>query len=196
MNLANQLTVSRIFLTFVFMWFLFSAGVTAKVLALTVFLLASLTDFLDGFIAKSRNMTSDFGRLMDPIADKVLVLAAFLAFVEMKLVPAWMVLVIVLREVSVTGLRIAALGQKKVIPADEGGKHKMVSQILSIFMILLFIIFREAGIKIFGFWTPETERIYRDAIFVLMSVTVVLTVVSGASYLLKNREVYSNAKKD
>ena len=196
MNLANQLTISRIILTFVFMAFLFSGGVAAKVMALVTFLIASLTDFLDGFIAKHHNMTSDFGKLMDPIADKILVLAAFLAFVEMKLIPAWMILVIVLREVTVTGLRIAAMGQHKVIAADDGGKHKMVSQILSIFTILLFIIFREAGMKIFEFWTPGAERIYRDAIFLLMSVTVSLTVISGASYLLKNKEVWANVKKN
>jgi CDP-diacylglycerol--glycerol-3-phosphate 3-phosphatidyltransferase len=178
------------------MGFLFCGGVAAKVLALAIFIIASLTDLLDGFLAKRYNMTSDFGRLMDPIADKVLVLAAFLAFVEMKLIPAWMVVVIVLREVSITGLRVAALGQHKVIPADDGGRHKMVSQVLSIFVILLFIIFREAGIRIFGFWTAQTERLYKDAIFVLMLITVVLTVVSGVSYLLKNREVYSNVKKD
>ena len=196
MNLANQLTISRIFLTFVFMAFLFAGGVAAKAMALATFILASFTDFLDGFIAKRHNMTSDFGKLMDPIADKILVLAAFLAFVEMKLVPAWMVLVIVLREVFVTGFRIAALGRHKVIAADEGGKHKMVSQVLSILAILVFIILREAGIKTFIFWTPEIENIYKDAIFFLMSVTVLLTIVSGTSYLLKNREVWTNVKKD
>jgi len=196
MNLANQLTISRIFLTFIFMAFLFTGGVTAKTMALVTFLAASFTDFLDGFIAKSRNMTSDFGKVMDPIADKILVLAAFLAFVEMELVPAWMVVIIVLREVSITGLRIAALGQNKVIAADDGGKHKMVSQVLSILAILVFIIFREAGIKIFGFWTPEAERIYKDVIFLLMLITVALTVISGVSYLLKNKGVWANVKKD
>ena len=196
MNLANQLTISRIFLTFVFMAFLFSAGLSAKIMALATFLLASFTDFLDGFIAKHRNMTSDFGKLMDPIADKILVLAAFLAFVEMKLIPAWMVLIIVLREVTVTGLRIAALGQRKVLAADDGGKHKMVSQILSILTILLFIIFREAGIKSLKFWTPATENGFKEAIFFLMSITVILTTISGASYFSKNKEVWANVKKD
>jgi len=196
MNLANQLTISRIFLTFIFMAFLFSGGVAAKVMALAMFLIASFTDFLDGFIAKRRNMTSDFGKLMDPIADKILVLAAFLAFVEMKLVPAWMVLIVVLREVTVTGLRIAALGQRKVIAADDGGKHKMVSQVLSILAILVFIILREAGIKVFKFWTPGIENGYKDAIFFLMSITVLLTIISGASYLLKNKEVWANVKKN
>jgi len=196
MNLANQITMSRIVLTFVFMFFLFSSGVAAKSIALFTFILASFTDFLDGFVAKNKNMTSDFGRLMDPIADKVLVLAAFLSFVEMKLVPAWIVLIIVFREVTVTGLRIAALGRHKVIAADDGGKHKMVSQILAILAILLFIIFREAGMKVFGFWTAGTERVYKDAIFFLMCVTAALTMISGASYLLKNKEVWANVKKD
>ena len=197
MNLANQLTISRIFLTFVFMAFLFSGGIIAKVTALAIFLIASFTDFLDGFIAKRFNMTSDFGKLMDPIADKILVLAAFLAFVEMKIVPAWMVLVIVLREVTVTGLRIAALGQHKVIASDDGGKHKMISQILSILAILIFIIMREAGTcGTFKFWTPETESAYKGAIFFLMLITVLLTMISGISYLLKNREVWTNVKKD
>ena len=196
MNLPNKLTLSRIALTFIFMAFLYTPGVLAKTLALCVFLLASLTDALDGYLAKKNNQITDFGRLMDPIADKILVLAAFLAFVEMKLVPAWMVLVIVLREVTITGLRITALGKHKVIASDDGGKHKMFSQVLSILAILFFIILREAGIKIFKFWTPETENVYRGAIFFLMSMTVVLTIISGASYLLKNREVYSNVKKN
>jgi CDP-diacylglycerol--glycerol-3-phosphate 3-phosphatidyltransferase len=159
-------------------------GVLFKTLALLTFLTASLTDLFDGYIAKKYNMVTDFGKLMDPIADKILVLSAFLAFVEMELIPAWMALVIVFREIVVTGLRIAALTQGKVLAAEDGGKHKMVSQVLSIFVILLFLIFREAGVKLFD------ERI----IFVLMLVTTFLTLASGISYLIKNRGVYFNAK--
>jgi len=118
MNLPNKLTVSRIVLVGVFMLFLFLHGVIAKVLALITFLIASFTDFLDGYIAKKYNMVTDFGKLMDPIADKVLILAAFLAFVEMELIPAWMVVIIIFREVTITGLRISALTRGKVIPAD------------------------------------------------------------------------------
>lgn len=196
MTLPDKLTISRIFLTFVFMFFLFSGGVLAKTLALVTFLLASITDFLDGFIAKGRNISTDFGKLMDPVADKVLVLAAFLAFVEMKLIPAWMVLIIILREITITGLRIRALARGRVIAADDGGKHKMVSQVVAILAILLFLIFREAGIKRFNFWNEGIEAIYRNVIFGLMLITVALTLVSGISYLLKNRGVYSCEKKD
>ena len=194
MTLPDKLTVSRIFLTFVFMFFLFANGLPAKSLALFVFLLASFTDFLDGFIAKENNISTDFGRMMDPIADKILVLAAFLAFVEMKLIPAWMIVIIILREITVTALRVLAFAKGKVISSDGGGKQKMVSQVVAILAILVFLVLREAGTKVFNFWSEGTERIYKDTIFVLMLVTVALTLASGVSYLVKNREVYSNAK--
>jgi len=193
-NLPNKLTVLRIILTAVFMFFLFSKGVVMKSLALVTFLTASFTDILDGYIAKKYNMVTDFGRLMDPIADKILVLSAFLAFVEMELIPAWMVVIIIFRDAAVTGLRMSALTKGKVISADEGGKHKMVSQVFAILAILFFLIFREAGMGVFHFWNASTERLYRDAIFILMSVTTLLTLISGMSYLIRNRMVYFNAK--
>lgn len=196
MNLPNKLTILRIALVGVFMFFLFAQGVVAKTLALATFLLASLTDFLDGYIAKKYNMVTDFGRLMDPIADKILVLSAFLAFVEMEIIPAWMVVIIVFREVAVTGLRISALTKGKVIAADDGGKHKMISQVFCILAILFFLIFREAGIRVFDFWNDTTERIYKDAIFVMMLVTTAFTLVSGAAYLVKNKGVYLNNAKN
>ena len=196
MNLPNKLTILRIALVAVFMFFLFSHGVLAKTLALVTFMTASFTDFLDGYIAKKNNMVTDFGKLMDPIADKILVLAAFLAFVEMELIPAWMVVIIIFREAAVTGLRILALTKGRVLAADDSGKNKMVSQVFSILAILLFLIFREAGIKAFNFWNDGTERAFKDTIFVLMLITTFLTFISGLSYLIKNKGVYFNAKID
>ena len=194
MNLPNKLTVLRIVLVVVFMFFLFSHGIMFKCLALFAFLAASFTDFLDGYIAKKNNMVTTFGKLMDPVADKILVLSALLAFVEMKLIPAWMVVIIIFREVTVTGLRITALTQGRVLAAENGGKHKMVSQVLSIFVILLFLIFREGGSNVFNFWDSSTERTYKDVILILMTITTLLTLVSGISYLIKNKGVYFNAK--
>jgi len=193
-NLANQLTISRIILAFVFMAFLFAHGFTAKVMALCVFILASFTDAVDGFIAKRAGMITDFGKLIDPIADKILVLAAFISFVEMRIVPAWMVVIIIFREVAVTGLRILALAKDKVIAADGGGKHKMITQVVTIVAILVFIIFREGGREVFGFWDERYVVMFQDAIFALMALTTVLTLVSGVNYLVKNKEVYFNAK--
>ena len=106
MNIANKLTISRIFLTFVFMFFMSVGGLWAKVLALVIFIIAALTDLFDGMIAQKKNMVTDFGRLMDPIADKILVLAAFAVFVQMQLVDAWMFVIIVSREILITSLRL------------------------------------------------------------------------------------------
>ena len=192
MNLPNKLTVSRIALTFIFMAFLYTPGVLAKTLALCVFLLASITDALDGYLAKKNNQVTDFGRLMDPIADKILVLAALLAFVERGVIPAWMVVLIILREVTVTGLRVLALTKGRVLQADRGGKSKTVWQLAAIVIMLLFLIFKEGGFSIFKFWSPGVEVLYKDAIFVIMLIALALTLASGITYLIKNREVYSN----
>lgn len=195
MNLPNKLTILRIVLAFVFMVFLFSPGITCKISALLVFVLASATDFLDGYLAKKNNQMTDFGRLMDPVADKILILSAFIAFVQLQIIPAWMVVIIIFREAAVSGLRALALAKGKVIAADRGGKHKTAFQVFAIFVILLLIVFRAAPPGYLGFWTESTQIIYKDVIFALMFITVVLTLASGVSYLLKNKEVYSNAKE-
>ncbi len=195
MNLPNKITLFRIALTFVFMFFLFSKGVMFKSLALATFILAALSDYADGFIAKKYEITTNFGKLMDPIADKVFTLAAFLAFVEMKLVPAWMVVIIIMRELVITGLRIMALRSDEFLPAGMGGKQKTVSQMLSIFVILLFIIFKEAGVSTFGFWDASFEYWYRQLIFILMLITVAFTVISGVSYIIGNKKYLFNGER-
>jgi len=194
MNLPNKITLIRIALVFIFMLFLFMKGLTFKVLALATFMIAAFSDYLDGFIAKRYGIISDFGKLMDPIADKILTLAAFLAFVEMKLIPAWMVVIILMRELIITGIRLFALAKGEVLPASLVGKQKTVSQMVSIFVILIFIIFREAGVRVFGFWSPPFEYWYKQLIFILMLVTVALTIISGVAFLVKNKELFSNAK--
>ena len=192
MNLPNKITLARIGLTFVFMFFLFSEGLAFKCLALATFIIAMLSDYLDGYIAHKYDSVTSFGKLMDPIADKVLTLAAFLAFVEMKLIPAWMLVIIIFRELLITGLRVMALMNKKVLPAGKGGKHKTFSQMLSIFAILIFIIFKESGVEVFGFWNDSFEYWYRQIIFALMLVTVLLTIISGVSFMLDNRKYIRN----
>ncbi|MDO8525760.1 MAG: CDP-diacylglycerol--glycerol-3-phosphate 3-phosphatidyltransferase [Candidatus Omnitrophota bacterium] len=189
MNLPNKLTVSRILLTFVFMVFLYTNGVPAKALALITFLFASLTDALDGYFAKKSGQVTDFGRFMDPIADKILVLSALLAFVEKGIIPAWMVVIIIFREVTVTGLRILGMSKGKVIPSDGGGKYKTALQLLTITVILVFLILKEGGLRGFAFWNAGVEHGYRCAIYLMMLVTVTLTLVSGIRYFIKNKEV-------
>ncbi len=188
MNLANKLTITRIILTFIFMFFLFCQGMWAKTAALVTFLLAALTDFLDGMLAQKRNMVTDFGRLMDPIADKILVLAAFAAFVQMQLIEAWMFVIIIAREILITSLRLFALNKGKVLSATRSGKHKTFSQMLVIFSILGFIVAKEVMLVYFT-WNPDWEQMFRHGIFILMLLTVTLTVYSGLSYLWKNRAI-------
>lgn len=196
MNLPNKITLMRILLAGFFMVFLFMHGLAWKAAALLTFLAAALSDYLDGYIAKRYNLVSDFGKLMDPVADKVLVLAAFMAFVEMRLVPAWMVVIIIAREMLITGLRIArVLKHNYVLAAGRGGKNKTVSQLVSIFVILVFIVLKEGGEKTFVFWTPEAELAGKNIIFFLMLITVMFTVTSGVSYVATNGRYLFNDKK-
>lgn len=188
MNIANKLTMLRIVLTFVFMFFLFCHGLWAKILSFSIFVFAALSDFFDGRIAKQKNMITDFGKLMDPIADKILVLAAFAAFVQMQLIDAWMFVIIVSREILITSLRLFALNKGKILSAAKAGKHKTVSQMAVILAILGFIVLKESIIT-FSTWNPIWERIFRQAIFVFMLITVALTLYSGLSYLWDNRKV-------
>lgn len=151
MNLPNLLTMSRLALAGVIMAlltiqkpFFFSA-------ALFVFILAGITDFLDGHIARKRRLISSFGRLMDPLTDKVMVCAAFVSFVEIQiprgsqlapLVPAWIVVVIISREFLVTGLRLLAASRGNILSAGKWGKHKTVWQIVAIVLLLLGLAIR------------------------------------------------------
>ena len=188
MNIANRLTLLRIILTFIFMFFLFIQGLWAKAVALCIFLIAALSDFFDGRIAHKKNMVTDFGRLMDPIADKILVLAAFAAFVQMQLIPAWMFVIVISREILITSLRLFALNKGRVLSATKSGKHKTLSQMTVIFLILGFIVLKEVMLTFFT-WNPDWEKFFSQGIYFLMLVTVILTLYSGLSYLWENRRI-------
>jgi CDP-diacylglycerol--glycerol-3-phosphate 3-phosphatidyltransferase len=145
MNLPNKLTVSRFVLTVLFLWALFSPIRFNDTVALVLFSLAGFTDFLDGRIARKRGLITNFGILMDPLADKVLICSAFVAFVETThlnatapvKVAAWMVIVIVARELTITGLRLLAASKNVVLAAENFGKHKTISQIVAINALLV-----------------------------------------------------------
>ena len=134
MNLPNKLTVSRFALTALFLWALFSPLPFNDTLALIFFCVAGFTDFLDGSIARRRGLVTNFGILMDPLADKVLICSAFIAFVESThlnpgapvKVAAWMVIIIVARELAITGLRLLAASKNIVLAAEKFGKHKTI----------------------------------------------------------------------
>src|ERR1044072_87032 len=141
MNLPNKLTASRFLLTVAFLIVLFSQGPYHETIALIVFCLGGITDFLDGEIARRKKLITNFGILMDPLADKILVCSAFIAFVERHEtgVEAWMVVVIVARELAITGLRLLAASQNRVLAAESFGKHKTISQITTVIAVLVMI---------------------------------------------------------
>ncbi len=191
MNLANKLTILRMLLAFVFMVCFSLNGLVAKSLSLIIFTLAALTDLFDGTIARKRNMITDFGKLMDPIADKILVLSAFAAFLWMQLIKDWMFMIIISRDILVTSLRLFALNKGKVLSAGRYGKGKTVSQMIVIFLILAFVVFKEA-MKNFSTWNPTWETWFKQGIYYSMLVIVILTVHSGFSYLWNNRKIIAN----
>lgn len=194
MNLPNKLTASRFVLTAFFIWAMLAPIPYGKTIALFLFGIAGITDYLDGRIARNRGLITNFGILMDPLADKILVCSAFILFVESShlnpgarvKVAAWMVIVIVTRELAITGLRLLAASKNLVLAAEKFGKHKTISQIITIMALLVV----EAGPEwpaplqnIFSGWAPQFAA-------VMLWVTVVLTALSGLIYLWRNRALY------
>ncbi|HTL71751.1 MAG TPA: CDP-diacylglycerol--glycerol-3-phosphate 3-phosphatidyltransferase [bacterium] len=194
MNLPNKLTVSRFVLTGLFLWALFSPFRYNDTLALFFFCLAGVTDFLDGRLARSRNLITNFGKLMDPLADKIMTCSAFIAFVESThlnsaapvKVAAWMVIVIVAREFAITGLRLLAASKNVVLAAERFGKHKTISQIVCLIALLIVDACQEWPVALKDFlmpWVPTFAE-------VMLWVTVALTLASGVIYLWRNRRMY------
>jgi CDP-diacylglycerol---glycerol-3-phosphate 3-phosphatidyltransferase len=192
MNLPNKLTLSRFALTVAFLAVLFSQAPYHKTAALLLFSAASLTDYFDGKIARQRKLITNFGILMDPLADKILVCSAFIAFVGLGWMEAWMVVVVVARELAITGLRLLAASKNLVLAAEGFGKHKTISQIVAILAILVFHCYQECGALgrgVFGF--DVAGKPWIDWFMPLsVWVAVALTFVSGALYLWRNRELY------
>ncbi|MCM8783279.1 MAG: CDP-diacylglycerol--glycerol-3-phosphate 3-phosphatidyltransferase [Candidatus Omnitrophica bacterium] len=186
MNLPNILTILRVLLTFIFMYFLFLPGIFAKLMAIFIFFLASLTDYWDGYLARKNNLVTNFGKLMDPVADKILVLAAFIAFVEMGLMFSWMAMIIVGRELLVTGIRILVMMNGTVIPAMRAGKHKAVSQFFTIITVLLFLFVRELLIGK-NLWNSFWEGAFNHTVFWLFFFVTFVTLLSGISFLYHHR---------
>jgi CDP-diacylglycerol---glycerol-3-phosphate 3-phosphatidyltransferase len=192
MNVPNQLTLARLGLTCGFLVFFFSPIPFGDTLALAFFVAASITDHFDGKIARRDNLITNFGILMDPLVDKILVCSAFIAFVGRDLMPAWMAILIVGRELAITGLRLLAASQSIVLAADRSGKHKTASQITAIITLLVLVSYPEWGawaVAIFEF--PLLSVPWIQWISTLTKwVAVCFTVLSGGLYLWTNRAVY------
>ena len=191
MNVPNRLTISRFVLTAAFLIVIFTNIPYFETIALVLFGAASLTDYFDGKIARRDNLITNFGILMDPLADKILVCSAFIAFVGRGWLPAWMAVIIVTRELAITGLRLLAASKNLVLAAERFGKHKTISQIVAIIWVLVLHSYQQWGLigKIFGFSIFGGPWVIW---FTALSIwaAVILTLSSGVVYLWRNRGLY------
>jgi len=180
MNTPNKLTILRIVLSFVCIGFIITGHYAFGAIT---FLIASLTDFFDGYLARKNNLISDLGKLLDPIADKVLIIGVFCAFLEVGVVNAWMVSLIMFREFIVTGLRLYGLNKGVILEAKKLGKHKTVSQIIGLSVIFISLILRDT--------LPDSNIVvflYKWMIPFMMWYIVIITVYSGINYFWVNRK--------
>src|SRR5260370_38012903 len=145
MNLPNKLTISRFILTIVFLGVMVSQVPFHQTIVMVLYVEAGESDLLDGYISRRDRLITNFGILMDPLADKIMVCSAFIAFVGLKLMPAWMVVIIVARELAITGLRLLAVSKQVVLAAEGYGKHKTISQIVAIIAMLLGLSYKQWG---------------------------------------------------
>jgi CDP-diacylglycerol---glycerol-3-phosphate 3-phosphatidyltransferase len=210
MNLPNQLSAARILTVPFFLMFLFmgdtlekeqSHGTAAVLYAIALILAVAVTvtDWLDGNIARKHNLVTTLGKLLDPLADKVFVAAALIAFSALQLVPAWAVILIISREFLITGLRGLAVEQGRVISADRLGKHKTGWQ-LGLIITVLTILTARGILEHLGHWpSPLATHYHGETVFLVMTwiplaVTLYFTVASAWSYVMANRDIFSSGK--
>ena len=187
MNWANRLTLSRLALTVLFVAALNSSWQYARTSALIIFLIAGLTDFVDGEVARRYGIITNFGKLMDPLVDKIMMAAAFISLVPLKAVPAWAATTVVARDFLITGLRLMAASKGRVLPAERLGKQKTSWQIITIIFFLAILAASELR------FADESStwwlRAWDDAGPILVWITVALTVYSGLGFTWRHREL-------
>ena len=200
MNLPNKITLSRIILVPFFMIIMFLPIPYVNLIAFIVFAVAASTDGIDGYLARSRNMVTNFGKFLDPLADKLLVTAALIALVGQDKLPSWIATVIIAREFIVTGIRLIASGEGRVIAASMWGKVKTVTQIIAISLLLIDkyrLPAEESDIFMLGkletlfanFIQAPLEGVIGILSTIMVIVAVITTIYSGYDYIVKNKGV-------
>jgi CDP-diacylglycerol--glycerol-3-phosphate 3-phosphatidyltransferase len=208
MNLATKLTLSRVFMIPLFVFFLYFPRVFLfdtiplnRLIALLIFIAACITDAVDGYIARKRNMVTDLGKFLDPLADKILVISALICLIDIAFIPTWVVVAIVAREFIVTGFRLAVVQKdnKAVIAADIWGKIKTAFTMGAIIAVLVFTTFMTwVGRYILNFETRSGETRFIFMVYnicdIIMYICVVLTVFSGITMIYKNRKLFNSER--
>ncbi|HOK04999.1 MAG TPA: CDP-diacylglycerol--glycerol-3-phosphate 3-phosphatidyltransferase [Victivallales bacterium] len=202
MNLPNKITIARILMIFLFLLISNTDDMINnllgenfvrpwKIFGFVIAIIAGLTDFIDGYIARKYNMITDFGRLMDPMADKIFITTAFIVLVESNILSGWIAVIILSREFLVTGLRLLAASKGTIIPADNTGKLKTILQM--VFLIL-------GGAIWTGLISKEDSILFKSDIKILwilsLSIIVFITVFSGITYFVKHRNLFLNLTKN
>jgi CDP-diacylglycerol--glycerol-3-phosphate 3-phosphatidyltransferase len=195
MNLPNKLTIARIILAPVFMIFLLINNTYSQYFATFIFLVASLTDLYDGYLARKTGVITGFGKFMDPLADKILVFTAFVSFVALGYVKTWMILVMILRDFLMTGLRSLAAYKGVVIMPSLLAQWKTGSQMTVIIIILLYINLKSTLLPLGYNWSIFTTHSALRAFDVMVFITMLLSVVTGLDYLVKNAFVLKGVLK-
>jgi len=185
MNWANRLTLGRLALTVLFVLSLSSNWAYARTIALVLFVLAGISDYFDGEIARRYGIVTKFGKLMDPLVDKVMMAAAFICLVPLGAVPAWVATIVVARDFLITGLRLLASSEGVVLPAEKLGKHKTSWQIATVVFFLLLLTAHELGLA--GPDAAWWQKAWRDGGNTLLWITIGLTIYSGLGYLWRHR---------
>ena len=185
MNTPNKLTVLRVILVPIFMIFYLADREWSVFAALFIYIAASLTDQLDGYLARKNNQVTTFGKLMDPLADKMLVMAALVCFMEGNIpyITSWVIIIILAREFIVSGVRMLAMGDNNVIAASIWGKAKTVSQLVLTIAVMVF--------QIAVVYLQQIEPITNALIGIMTVVSVILTIYSGWDYVWKNKKLLS-----
>ena len=187
MNWANRLTLSRLLLTVLFVAALNSSWQYARTSALIIFLIAGLTDFIDGEVARRYGIITNFGKLMDPLVDKIMIAAAFISLVPLKAIPAWAATTIVARDFLITGLRLMASAKGRILPAERLGKQKTSWQVVTVIFFLALLSASELryGYEGSTWW----QRAWNQGGPILVWITVALTLYSGLGYAWRHREL-------
>lgn len=191
MNLANKLTLLRILLVPIFLIFIVVKEIPyGTFIATFIFIIASITDKLDGYIARSRNQITNFGKFMDPLADKLLVTTALITLVEYSIVPSWAAIIIIAREFAVSGLRTLAASEGKVIAASWWGKIKTVIQIIAIILLLIQVNISEtASLYSVVINSSFLTNFFKYVPSIMLDISVVITIISGYDYFRKNKGI-------
>ncbi|MEZ5405681.1 MAG: CDP-diacylglycerol--glycerol-3-phosphate 3-phosphatidyltransferase [Verrucomicrobiia bacterium] len=189
MNIPNQITIARLILTLLFVVAISYESSFQAIITFSIFIIASLTDWLDGYLARKWNQTTDLGKLLDPLADKILVTSALFFLVYVDMVPLWMAILMVSREFLITGLRLIATAKGVVLAAERTGKHKTISQIVAILLALAYLAVEEIQFQLGNkTFLPEKMISHLDFLITLSFwIATLLTIASGFFYFQKNR---------